>query len=61
MNKQKMYAMCMNDEGAKMNLDRGKEYRVIKVKSYLRFGDMFYILEDGLAYASCHFSVTYLK
>jgi hypothetical protein len=60
--KPKMYAMCTSNQGAGMLLEKGKEYRIVSVKSYLKFGDdCFFILEDGLAYASNHFSVTYLK
>lgn len=61
MKKQSMYAMCENEKGIMMLLEKGKEYRIVKVKNYRRFAGTFYILDDGLAYDSCHFSSTYLK
>lgn len=57
---QAMYAKCLNTDNT--YLTRGKEYRVVAVKSVEGFGDKcFYLLEDGLLYSSTHFSVTYLK
>ncbi len=57
-----MYAMCVNDENTEFRLNKGEEYLVLGVRKFDGFGDTFYILDiDGLAYASCHFSVTYLK
>jgi len=60
MKKPKMYATC--DDSTGTFLEEGEEYRVLRLAKYKKFGDrLFYILEDGLAYADCHFSVTYLK
>ena len=60
MKKPEMYATCDNNTGT--FLEKGQEYRVLYLKQYKKFGDrLFFILEDGLAYADCHFSVTYLK
>jgi hypothetical protein len=57
--KPKMYATCLDDRAR--YLEKGKEYRIVRVAVYKRFGEhIFYILENGLAYSGCHFSVTYL-
>ena len=56
-----MYAMCTNDTGVMMTLERGKEYHVVKIRNYAKFAGCYYVLEDGLAYDSCHFSVTWLR
>jgi len=61
MKKQNMYAMCTNDTGVMMTLERGKEYHVVKIRNYAKFAGCYYVLEDGLAYDSCHFSVTWLR
>lgn len=64
MDKPKMYAKCLNVDcvNVERNLEERKEYRVMKVKTFPFFGDeLFYILEDGYAYASYHFTTTYLK
>ena len=56
---EEMYAMCINAKGT--NLTEGYEYLVKKVKVFKGFGeDVFYVLDNGLAYASCHFTVTYM-
>lgn len=59
--KQQMYAVCVNNTNV-IQLEVGKEYRVMRVARYKNFGEgCFYILDDRRAYASCHFSVTYTK
>lgn len=59
--KQKMFAKCILPDGAMMDLDAGKEYRILKVSQFEGFGDAFFLLENGNWYATCHFSVTYMK
>jgi len=46
-----------------MLLEEGKEYEIMKVVIYPKFGDdCFYIIKNNKkAYASCHFSVTYFN
>jgi hypothetical protein len=57
-----MYAICTNPEGVNFFLEYGKEYKVVSIIGReSNYADTFYLLEDGLAYASCHFSVTYEK
>jgi hypothetical protein len=59
--KEKMYAKCIDNRGAK-KLEVGKEYHVLRVITYIASGeDCLYVLEDGLEYSSCHFTVTYFK
>lgn len=56
----RMYARCLNSKDC--DLIENFEYRVLEVRKFDGFGEsLFYILENGLAYASVHFSVTYLK
>lgn len=57
----KMYARCLQSKGCR--LVENFEYEVVEVKGFIEgFGEScFYVLDDGLAYASCHFSVTYYK
>ena len=57
----KMYATCTNQDGVMLALKNGVEYRILKVDKFYGFGDLFFLLEDDKWYASCHFSVTYLK
>lgn len=55
-----LYATCVNSKHT--DLEDRKEYRVVEMKSFDGFGDsLFFVLENGLAYASIHFSVTYFK
>ena len=61
MQKPRMYAMCTNDNGAGLSLEKGKEYRIVHVKTYSKFAGYFFTLEDGFRYPADHFSVTYLK
>jgi len=57
---QKMYALCTNN--LYTDLEKGKEYEVVKVKAFSGFGEKcFFVLADGLAYSSIHFSVIYIK
>lgn len=61
MKKQQMYATCVNNVHTN-GLEIGEEYHVISVEKFPSFGDTsFYMLENGYFYASCHFSVTYLR
>lgn len=61
MDKIKMYAKCLNEDGTMPYLEIGKEYRVLRVSRIDGFGDVFFLLEDNIWYASFHFSVTYIK
>ena len=57
---EKMYATCLNSKNT--DLEESKEYRIVEVKSFDGFGDkVFFVLDNGLAYAYVHFSVTYTK
>ncbi len=57
-----MYALCIDNNGVMLHLEKGKEYEVVAIRNcQSNYADTFYILSDGLAYASCHFSVTYTK
>lgn len=59
MKDKKMYSVCIDNKNTR--LEEFKEYQVVEVKSLDGFGDIFFVLEDGIAYASIHFSVTYLR
>lgn len=59
--KEQMFAKCILPDGAMMSLDAGKEYKILRVTRFEGFGDVFFLLSDGVWYASCHFSVTYMK
>lgn len=58
---QQMYAKCIDNAHTK-DLEVGEEYHVVSVDVFPSFGDRsFYLLENGYFYASCHFTVTYLR
>jgi hypothetical protein len=55
-----MYARCLDARYCR--LVENFEYEVVSVHVCAGYGEsLFYLLDDGLLYASCHFSVTYFK
>jgi hypothetical protein len=55
-----MYARCLDSRHCR--LVENFEYEVVSVHVCAGYGEsLFYLLDDGLLYASCHFSSTYYK